>query len=177
MLNIDLKSVLRRTVSDTYGDLVTRRTGKAVRDGIEEELQTLDVDQVAVIDFGTVRCLDYSCADEIVGKLLLAHGDARFFLLRGITASHRDAIEPVLERHGVAVAARDRDGTIRLLGPLDDTVRQAWAIVSDRGGAATQEVASALALPLDRVQSILETLKTHHLVQHDDGRYKPLTTE
>lgn len=177
MLNIDLKSVLRRMVSGSYGDLVTRRTGKAVRDGIEQELAAVDADQVAVIDFGTVRCLDYSCADEIVGKLLLAHGSARYFLLRGVTPSHRDAIEPVLERHGVAVAARDRDGTIRLLGPLDDTTRRAFAIVSDRGGAETEEIASALALPLDRVQTILETLNARHLVQHDDGRYTPLTAE
>lgn len=171
MRNIDVKAVLQRTVSGNFGDLVTRRTGKAVRDGIEEELSEVDAEQVAVIDFGTVRCLDYSCADEIVGKLLLAHGDARYFLLQGVTASHRDAIEPVLERHHVAVAARDRDGTIRLLGPLDDTARRAFAIVMARNGVGPDELASELALPPERVQSILETLKNRRLVQHTQGRY------
>ncbi|MGD2135809.1 MAG: hypothetical protein PVF27_06595 [Gemmatimonadales bacterium] len=171
MPNIDLKSVLQRTVSSTFGDLVTRRTGKAVRDGIEQELSQVDAEQVAVIDFSTVRCLDYSCADEIVGKLLLAHGEVRYFLLQGITAAHRDAIEPVLERHHVAVAARDRDGTIRLLGPLDETARQAFAIISSRGGVGPDELATELALPPERVLSVLETLQNRRLLQREQGRY------
>ncbi|MDH3568711.1 MAG: STAS-like domain-containing protein, partial [Gemmatimonadota bacterium] len=78
---IDLKAILQHTVSSAYGDLVTRPTGKAVRDGIEAALDDLDTESVAVIDFSTVRLLDYSCADEIVGKLLLERGGARVFLL------------------------------------------------------------------------------------------------
>ncbi|NIU79845.1 MAG: hypothetical protein GWN71_41805, partial [Gammaproteobacteria bacterium] len=69
MQRIDLRHILRHTVSDLYGDLVTRPTGKAVRHGIEQALARADGRQVAVIDFSTVRCLDISCADEIVGKL------------------------------------------------------------------------------------------------------------
>ncbi|MEJ2237442.1 MAG: hypothetical protein P8X82_04015, partial [Gemmatimonadales bacterium] len=60
-----------------------------------------------VIDFGAVGCLDISCADEIVGKLLLDHGQVRYFLLRGVTEAHCEAINWVLERHGLAVVAED----------------------------------------------------------------------
>ena len=36
---------------------------------VEEELEKIDPTQLAVIDFGEVNCLDFSCADEIVAKL------------------------------------------------------------------------------------------------------------
>ena len=71
MINhIDLSSVLRRTVCDLYTDLVTRPTGAAVRDGIEKQLAELGDRTLTVIDFSYVGLLDYSCADEIVAKLV-----------------------------------------------------------------------------------------------------------
>ena len=71
MPTIDLRSILQETVSGWYGDLVTRPTGHAVRRGVEEVLAEYDGEQVAVIDFSSVRLLDLSCADEVVAKLLL----------------------------------------------------------------------------------------------------------
>jgi hypothetical protein len=135
MQHIDLKTILQRTVSSRYGDLVTRPTGQAVRSGIEQELADGTGEQVAIIDFGTVRLLDYSCADEIVGKLLLQHGGARYFLFQGVTASHCEAIEPVLERHGLAAIARDRDGRIRVLGHVPEAAAEVLATIAGRAGA------------------------------------------
>src|SRR5437762_14391103 len=119
---IDLRTILRRTVSDLYGDLVTRRTGAAVRSGIEQELATWEWVEPAVIDFGAVRCLDFSCADEIVAKLVLQYGGRRF-ILRGLTASQREALEPVLERHDLAVLVIDGDGRAEFLGPVASATR------------------------------------------------------
>ena len=83
MRAINLRDILQRTVSDLYGDLVTRRTGVAVRGGIEQELEDSQ-EETAVIDFGAVRCLDFSCADEIVAKLVMQYGSWRF-LFRGFS--------------------------------------------------------------------------------------------
>ncbi len=157
MQRIDVKAILERTVSMTYGDLVTRPTGKAVRGGIEAALQEADAEQVAVIDFGTVRLLDYSCADEIVGKLLLQHGRARYFLLQGVTASHCEAIEPVLERHGIAAVARDRDGRVRVLGHVPPGARETLAFLTV--GAAG---AHGSHLPEETAQEVLEVLRRQH---------------
>jgi len=124
MTRIDLKDVLSRTVNTVYGDLVTRRTGEAVRFGIEAMLQ--DADETTVIDFGTVRLMDMSCADEIIGKLLLRQGTGRYFLLVGVHAAHEDALQPVLERHRLAVVAQDRTGALKLLGSLPEEARRAF---------------------------------------------------
>ncbi len=119
---IDLLDVLRRTVADGYGDLVTRRTGAAVRVGIE---QVMPADEgPAVIDFSAVRLLDLSCAEEIIAKLLLQHG-VRRFIIRGLSASQRETLEPVLEHHGLAVVVEASAGRLELLGVAGETTRAA----------------------------------------------------
>ena len=57
--HIDLGSVLRGTVSETYTNLVTRPTGHAVRGVIEHLLAGLDPSTLTVIDFSHVGLLDY----------------------------------------------------------------------------------------------------------------------
>jgi hypothetical protein len=168
---IDLKDVLGRTVSDVYGDLVTRRTGQAVRSGIERLLDD-GGGEMAVIDFGTVRLMDHSCADEIIGKLLLAHGDARYFLLNGLDPSHEDAILPVLECHGLAVVARDRAGRLKLLGPLPEAARLAFRLLADDGPAVPEEVAAKLAWTPAAALAALETLRERRVVREQHGHYQ-----
>ena len=171
MQRIDLKAILQRTVSGLYGDLVTRPTGQAVRGGVEEVLADLDGEQVAVIDFSTVRCLDFSCADEIVGKLLVQHGRVRFFLLAGVSESHREAIESVLQRHGLAVVAWDREGQFEILGPVDDLFRRAFSVLSRRGTAGVEEIAAELAVPAETARDAMESLLARRLVQFRADRY------
>ncbi len=85
---IDVHAVLQASVPGPYADLVTRPTGRAVRERIE---RTIADAPVASMDFTGVRCIDYSCADEIVAKLLRT---VQILLLQGITDAHRLAIEP-----------------------------------------------------------------------------------
>jgi hypothetical protein len=146
-----------------------------VRGGVEELLERVDGGQVAIIDFGAVGCLDISCADEIVGKLLLDQGSARYFLLRGVTEAHCEAISLVLERHGMAVVAEDRQGQFELLGPLGDTVRRAFAAVMENGPTEATEVAARLEMPTDATERVLDELLERRLVQQEAGGYRALT--
>ncbi len=171
MHNIDLKTVLQRTVSEGYDDLVTRHTGRAVRGGVEALLAELDGEQVAVIDFTAVGCLDISCADEIVGKLLLDHGRARPFVLRGLTPAHCDAIASVLERHSIAAVSQDCDGRFELLGPIHPTVREVFAAVWQHQRAAVPEIAERAAVPAETVRRALEELMERRLVRQEADHY------
>lgn len=173
MTRINLVDVLRRTVSAVYGDLVTRRTGEAVRGGVEALLQE-GGDDVAVIDFGTVGLMDISCADEIIGKLLLAQGPARYFVLAGVHAAHEDALLPVLERHRLAVAAEDRSGTLKLLGTLPEPAHRAFHVLAASGPAEPDEVAARLAVPLDEARAALEMLRERRLILEQGGHYDAL---
>ncbi len=163
MPTIDLRRILQETVSGWYGDLVTRQTGHAVRRGVEEVLAECDGEQVAVIDFSSVRLLDLSCADEVVAKLLLQHGRTRPFLLRGISEDHQEALEPVLRGHGLAAVARDRMGRVHFLGVITERVRVALIMLAERGSAEVEEVADHLAVPTSAAREVLDELLERRL--------------
>ena len=87
----------------------------------------------ALLDFSDVELLDFSCADEIVAKLLLAHaaGRPRFLVLRGLREDQHDAINHVLTHHRLAIAALVAgDGARVLLGWVSADARAAFACVS-----------------------------------------------
>ncbi len=118
--HIDVHAVLRESSSGVYTDLVTRPTGRVVRERISQVMAGAGVDgtgngpTVARMDFSGVGCMDYSCADEIVAKLL--REGVVLLLLWGISDAHREAIEPVLTGHGLAVLHERPDGTLDPLG-------------------------------------------------------------
>jgi hypothetical protein len=108
---INVHAILQQSVNGFYTDLVTRPTGRAVRENIERDLPA---GTFAVMDFTGVGCLDYSCADEIVAKLV--RDKVKVLLLRGLTDAHREAIEPVLAGAGLAVLCERADGALEGLG-------------------------------------------------------------
>jgi hypothetical protein len=131
--HIDVHAVLQHSVKGLYADLVTRHTGRAVRENIERELA--DGRGVAIMDFTGVGCLDYSCADEIVAKLV--REKVRILLLRGLSDAHREAIEPVLLGHGLAAVIEGPDGTLDALGARESAAALFEELVAQRLAART----------------------------------------
>ena len=177
MINhIDVSSMLRKSVCELYSNLVTRPTGAAVRSEIEQELDRIGDRALTVIDFSHVGLLDFSCADEIVAKLLLQYisTDAPrrevYFVFRGISEAHMEAIETVLERHKLALVTQHADGGTRLLGILGLEERRAWEIISELGAGAVADVAERTGLSRDDTARTLDTLwRRRLLIRADDG--------
>jgi len=128
-----------------------------------------------VIDFSQVRCLDISCADEVVGKLLLQYGQGRHFVLSGVTEAHCESISQVLERHGMTVVAQSRDGSLQVLGPLDEPVRRAFVALQQSDASAASDVADRLALTTEAAQPLLDELLTRRLVVREADQFKALS--
>lgn len=180
MINhIDLTTVLRRTVCDLYSDLVTRPTGAAVRSGIEQQLAEVGARSLTVIDFSRVGLLDFSCADEIVAKLLLRQRgpDGRpdaYFVFRGLSDSHLEAIEAVLQRHGLAIVAERDDGTPLLVGEVDEGERLAWTALTRLGRAVAPEVAREAGLDPNRAACLLDGLSSRRIAMRLEDSYVAL---
>jgi len=178
MNHIDVSSVLRQALAcDLYSNLVTRSTGAAVRDQIELLLSASRDRALTVIDFSQVSMIDFSCADEVVAKLLMRYAaddppppQEAYFLFRGVTEHHRDAIETVLERHGLALALEEEHG-VSLLGVVTDTERSVWDAVYRIGPADAGEVTRAIAADPSDTLDALVTLCRRRLVMRVDGQY------
>lgn len=176
---IDVSSVLRRTVCDLYSNLVTRSTGAAVRREIELVLAELPDPSLTIIDFSSVGMMDFSCADEVVGKLLdsIHHGPVQrevYVLVRGVGDSHLEAIETVLERYGLAVVVEDSDGLWRVVGPLEEGHRRACNAVNQRGRACADDLAPELGEAPDLMARTLNGLWERRLVMRDADGYMAL---
>lgn len=178
MIHIDVSVVLRRRVSEYYSDLVTRPTGAAVRAGIEEQLAGSGGVSMIVIDFSNVGLLDFSCADEIVAKLLLRCHSAdsgvageRYFLVRGLSEDHLEAIEQVLERQGLALVAEEFEGAVRLVGAVDEPERLAWESLRSDTRPQPDRVAEELSISASEAARLLERLHHRRLCMRKDDLY------
>ena len=182
---IRVMAVQRRSVTSLFSNLVTRPTGRAIRTGVESQIAEMDGPAaspcLSILDFSQVRVLDYSCADEIVAKLLLRFlGEERpaeaYFVVLGMQEHHEEAIEAVLERHSLLLVARDDEGTVKLLGAATPVHRAAWDALVRRGRAGAAEVSADTGLSPDAVEATLAALINHRVVTpHPDGTVTPLS--
>ena len=179
MHHIDLSSVLRQTLAcDLYSNLVTRPTGAAVRTQIEHLLGDSDASDaraLTIIDFSHVSMIDFSCADEVVAKLLMryaSHDAPRdaYFLFRGVNDDHWVAIEAALERHGLALAV-EHAGGVKVAGVLSDEERSMWDAVYRLGTANADDVAIATGTDSTHVRDTLDALCLRRLVMRANDEY------
>jgi hypothetical protein len=156
-------------VASLYSHLITRPTGQALRLGIESQIGEMGDLCLSVLDFTQVTVLDYSCADEAVAKLILRYRRAdrpadAYFVVRGVDEHHRETIEEVLERHGLALVAELVGAGPTLLGGVTPLERAAWLELGAVGSSSAGEVAERLGAPTAEVGEALETLAEHRVL-------------
>lgn len=173
---ISLRHMLQEAVATPYRNLVTRATGAAVRGRIEATLAAGD-GHTTLLDFSGVECLDLSCADEIVAKLLLAaaSGD-RVLVLTGVREGQREALEHVLSHHRLAVAACFRGPEAPdVLGWVSGDGRNAFSELRRHGPADPAALAARLGWPLERAAVALDDLTHHRIARPVAGVFHSVT--
>ncbi len=145
---VDVHAILERSVANLHSHLVTRPTGRAVRFAIERQLEEMKGPVLSLVDLKSVAILDFSCADEVVAKLLLRDtdtGDASsipvtYFVFQGLREHHLEPIESVLERRSLMAVAQRHGGIFELLGTGSPEERSVWLLVEERGRIPSEEV-------------------------------------
>jgi hypothetical protein len=178
-LQIDGGASIKRVVFDLYSNLVTRPTGAALRREIESVLAGLSPPRLTVIDFSQVGLLDFSCADEVVGKLV--DGTARapdpletYVLVRGVREDHLEAIESSMARYDQAVLVQDCSGQWQAVGSLEAELRRLLEVLLARGRARPLELAADVAASPEKLQGALEALRRRRLVLREGSAYVAL---
>lgn len=142
-IRIEVGPLVRESVASLYSHLVTRPTGRAVRLAIEAALAEAGEPTISLVDLTEITILDYSCADEVVARLLRRYTDSdrpreAFFVFRGVQERHRDPIQAVLERQTMAAVSQREDGSAELLGILDDEGMTVWGLIETEGAVVKE---------------------------------------
>jgi hypothetical protein len=133
---------------------VTRQTGQEVRQYIEANLKDEPEGRIVVLDFSGVGIIDYSCADEVVAKLIgrligNEYGD-KFVLLKNLDITQRENIQVALERKGLAALFINSDSKFQVLGKINPYLAEVLNIVAKSKQITARELAD---LTRDQINS------------------------
>lgn len=178
---IDVSRIVQRTVASLYSHLVTRPTGRAVRLAIESQVLEAGRRALSLVDLSEVRVLDFSCADEVVAKLLQRFSERSpppeaFFVFRGVGDAHRAPIEAALRRQSLAAVAETDRGRFELLGARSDRDLRVWTTVERLGRLDRSRALEIFDASEER--ATLETLVARRLVLQlpERDEYRALST-
>ncbi len=172
MITYNLFNILRHMIGNGSTDLVTRQSGGVVRERIEADIIHEKEGAVIALNFTEIGIIDYSCADEIVAKLvsrLLSneYGD-KYILLKGLNENQKENIEVALERKELAVMAEMRNGEKTLLGSLNNYLRETLKHIVINGKITAKDLSGALGLESNTSGTRLLNLHKKRLVIRKD---------
>jgi len=161
-------------------NLVTRHTGRAVRLSVEGLVSELGATSLTVLDFGDVAVIDFSCADEVVAKLVLRAVDGEsaesgcFFMFRGVAQHHVDPMDCALRRRGLAAAAQSPGGEPFLMGEVEPAASRLWLAVCEAGHARRDDLAPVLGMEPQDCGRLLDRMCARRLLRRDGQAYHSL---
>ncbi len=168
---IRVERLLRESVATPYCNLVTRTTGRLVRSSIARALAADDA-PLALLDFTDVGLVDFSCADEIIAKLLLDPPSGALLVLQGLREEQLEAIEHVLEHHALAALVDDpAHGGARPVGRVTPDLRTAFFHLREGGPATAAALGARIGWSPAHAEDVLGTLVRLRLATEAEGLY------
>ncbi len=169
MVKYDLYTFLKEELGNGSKDLVTRPSGEKIRQRVERDIEKEPEGAVIALDFLKIGVIDYSCADEIVTKLvsrLLSgeYGD-KYLILTGLNENQKENIEVALERKDLAIVAVMKDGGRVVLGNLNNYLKDTLDFISVRKKATARDLSNAKKLEANTSGTRLLNLYKKRLVK------------
>jgi hypothetical protein len=169
MTKYDLYKFIKDELGNGSKDLVTRPSGQAIRERIERDMEKEPGGAVIALDFSKIGVIDYSCADEIVTKLLSRllsgeYGD-KYLILFGLNENQKENIEVALERKDLAIMAEMKDGKRAVLGNLNNYLKDTLDFIVKKKKATSKDLSDARKLEANTSGTRLLNLSKKRLVK------------
>ena len=169
MATYDLYKLLKEELGNGSKDLVTRQSGETIRRRIEQDIENEPAGAVIGLDFSKIGVIDYSCADEIVAKLvsrLLSgeYGD-KYMLLSGLNQNQKENIEVAMERKDLAIMAEMKEGGRAVLGNLNTYLKDTLDFIIKKKKATSKDLSDAKKLEANTSGTRLLNLHKKRLVK------------
>jgi hypothetical protein len=170
---LDLQEVMDEQQAGAK-NLVTRETGRLIRESVESRLEREPEGTVIAMDFSHVGIIDFSCADEVISKLVARlqgheYGD-KYIVLQGLTPTQEENIGVALERKKLAVLVSRTDGSWQLLGTLNPYLDEALRFVMARREVTARDLADDTRVEISLASTKLLNLFKARLVQRSSER-------
>jgi hypothetical protein len=172
MQKYDLYKILKEELKNGSSDLVTRPSGQAIRDRIERDIEREKDGEVIALDFSKIGIIDYSCADEVVAKLLSRllsgeYGD-KYIVLSGLNENQKENIEVALERKNLAVMACVNNGKNMLIGSLNNYLKETLNLILKKGKITARDLSEARKFEMNTSGMRLLNLHKKRLVKRTE---------
>lgn len=169
MSKYDLYRFLKEELKNGSSDLVTRQSGQVMRERIEREISGENKGSVVALDFSGIGIIDFSCADEIIAKLVSRllgneYGD-KFIVLTCLNDHQKENIEVALERKDLALMSWMADGTEALLGTLNNYLKETLEFVIGNDRITAKTLSEAMKLEANTGNTRLLNLFKKRLVR------------
>jgi len=151
--------------------LYDRDLGQQLRQEIEHIISSSRKKAVFYLDFKGIDSIDFSCADELIGKLISRlltneYGDI-FFVLKNLNDNQLENIQVALDRRKVACLRCGTNSECQLLGYTKNYLTEMLEIISQKGKITARELSEALNLELNTSSTRLSHLHKAHLVHRE----------
>jgi hypothetical protein len=164
-----LHKLLKEELRNGSSDLVTRTSGQVIRTRIERDMGQEQEGEIIALDFTQIGIIDYSCADEIIGKLISRllsgeYGD-KYLILTGLNENQKENIEVALEKKDLAVIAEMNNGTKQFIGSLNNYLKETLLLILGRGSITARELSESMSLEMNTSGTRLLNLHKKRLVR------------
>ena len=172
MTTYNIYKLLKEELKNGSSDLVTRQSGQVIRERIKRDIEKEKDGEVIALDFSKIGIIDYSCADEIVAKLISRllsneYGD-KYILLAGLNDNQKENIEVALERKDLAVLADMKNWKKILLGNLNNYLKETLELIVKKGKITAKELSEIMKLEANTSGTRLLNLHKKRLVKRID---------
>lgn len=172
MPKYDLYKILKEELKNGSSDLVTRPSGQVIRSRIERDIEKEKDGEVIALDFSKIGIIDYSCADEVVAKLISRllsgeYGD-RYIVLTGLNENQKENIEVALERKDLAVMAGVSNGKNMLIGSLNNYLKETLNLILKKWKTTAKDLSEARKLEMNTSGMRLLNLHKKRLVKRTE---------
>jgi hypothetical protein len=169
MQTYNLYKLLKEELKNGSSDLVTRQSGQVIRERVEKDIEKEKDREIIALDFSKVGIIDYSCADEVVAKLISRllsgeYGD-KYIVLTGLNENQKENIEVALDRKELAVLAQMRDGKQVLLGSLNNYLKETLNLIIKKGKITATNLSKNMKLEMNTSGTRLLNLHKKRLVR------------
>jgi DNA-binding MarR family transcriptional regulator len=159
---------MNRVLANGSKNLVTRDTGKLIREAIESQIQGEPEGTVVVLDFSKVGIIDFSCAEEVMAKMIARlmsreYGD-KYLLLSNLTQNQEENIHAALQGKKLMAMSLKASAKPRYLGVLNPYLMDTLELVLEKKSITARELADLTQVEINTASTKLLNLYKARLV-------------